>query len=229
MKTGYVFHEARFLAGNGQYVWLATSAKLLHSDSGEPQQLICSSRDITERKKTEAALQDAEERYRAVVNDLTEVVCRFKADGTVTFVNEVYCHFFGSRDELLGRNWHPVAMPEDIAMIEERLRTLSPANPVVDVENRVISGSGKVYWMQFINHAFFDEDGRLIETQSVGRDITERKRAQDELQQKCIELERFNKVTVDREMRMVELKQEINALLKASGLPEKYRIVRGDA
>jgi DNA-binding NtrC family response regulator len=53
----------------------------------------------------------------------------------------------------------------------------------------------------------------------------ERKRSEEELKQKYEELERFSRVTVDREVRMIELKQEVNALLKAAGQPEKYRIV----
>ncbi len=182
--------ESRFLTRNGRYIWLSTSAKLLRNDFGEPQELICSSRDITSRKQTEHALQEAEERYRAVVNDLTEIVCRFRADGTITFVNEVYCRFFGkTRDELLGGKWHPLVVPEDVPIIEDRLKLLSSSNSVVDVENRVISGSGKVHWMQFINHAFFDAAGRLIETQSVGRDITDRKQAEERIRQLAQHLE----------------------------------------
>lgn len=46
-----------------------------------------------------------------------------------------------------------------------------------------------------------------------------------ELREKCAELERFNKVTVGRELRMMELKQEVNTLLQAAGQAEKYRIV----
>ena len=46
-----------------------------------------------------------------------------------------------------------------------------------------------------------------------------------ELKEKCAELERFDKVTVGREMRMIELKQEVNVLLQAAGRAEKYRIV----
>ena len=57
------------------------------------------------------------------------------------------------------------------------------------------------------------------------QDITERKRAEAERLQKLDELQRFHELTVDRELRMIELKKEVNALLKKSGRPEKYRIV----
>lgn len=118
-------------------------------------------------------------RYRQVVEDLTEVVSRFRADGTYTFVNTVFCRFFGrTRASLIGRKWHPLALAEDLPRIEEQLRALSPAHPVVVIENRVYSGRGEVRWMQFVNRAFFDARGRLVETLSVGRDITERQQAE---------------------------------------------------
>ena len=116
---------------------------------------------------------------RAVVEDLTEVVSRFRADGTFTFVNDVYCRFFGkTRRELIGRTWHPRAVPEDLPLIKARLRTLTPGNPVVVIENRVYSGAGDVRWMQFVNRGFFDAAGRLVGIQSVGRNIPERRQAE---------------------------------------------------
>ena len=59
----------------------------------------------------------------------------------------------------------------------------------------------------------------------VGRDITDRKLAEEALKQNYAEIERVNNVTVGREVRMIELKREVNALLKAAGQSEKYRIV----
>ncbi|GFO66875.1 hypothetical protein GMLC_04540 [Geomonas limicola] len=120
-----------------------------------------------------------EDRYRLVVEDLTEVISRFNADGTYSFVNEVYCRFFGkSSEELLGSRWQPVAYAEDIPMIEAKLATLSPDHPVVVVENRVYSGTGAVHWFQFVNRGFFDKKGHLIEVQAVGRDISALKQAE---------------------------------------------------
>jgi signal transduction histidine kinase len=68
-----------------------------------------------------------------------------------------------------------------VPAVEERLRALSPENPVVVIENRVHPASGAVRWMQFINRARFDASGRVVELQSVGRDITAQKEAEEVL------------------------------------------------
>ena len=134
-------------------------------------------RRIQLQLQAEAALRESEERYRAVVGDQTELISRFRADGTFTFVSEVYCRFFGkAAAELLGKKWQPDGFSEDLPHIEEKLRALSPSNPVVVIENQVYSADGQVHWMQFFNRGFFDPQGRLTEIQSVGRDITERKK-----------------------------------------------------
>jgi len=138
--------------------------------------------DITPVKEAKIALRASEERYRTVVEDQTELIGRYRPDGTMIFVNEVYCRFFGKTEAALsGRSWHPVAHPDDIAMIEEKLSSLSSDNPVVTIENRVYAADGSEHWMQFVNRGFFDAAGCLHEIQSVGRDISVRKQAEQEL------------------------------------------------
>ncbi|GFO54940.1 hypothetical protein GMSM_19470 [Geomonas sp. Red276] len=138
--------------------------------------------EVGRRRAIADALKASEERYRKVVEDQTEVISRYRPDGTYTFVNETFCRFFGKpREELEGRPWMPDAHPEDLPLVLERLSTLSCDNPVVTVENRVHTGSGEVRWMQFVNRGIFDEKGRLVETQGVGRDVTERKLAEEAL------------------------------------------------
>ena len=139
--------------------------------------------EIAERQRTEEALRKSEARYRAVLEDQTEIIGRYTPDGVFTFVNEVFCRFFGkTSQELLGHPWQPQAVTEDLPLIKAKLGSLSPANPVVVIENRVYSGTGEVRWMQFVNRGFFDSSGRLVETQAVGRDITERQQAEERLE-----------------------------------------------
>ena len=158
--------------------------------SGSVTGVVFVSRDITELyrvneslQQAERSLRESEARYRSVVEDQTEIVSRVLPDGTLTFVNDVYCRFFGkSREEILGSRWHPTAHPEDLPRIEEGLALLAPESSVVSIENRVYDGAGRERWMEFVNRGFFDLTGRLLEIQAVGRDITLRKQLESERQ-----------------------------------------------
>ena len=135
-----------------------------------------------ERLKSAKAVQESEEKYRLLIETQTDLVCRFSPDGRFVFVNDVYCKFFNMpKEELIGSKWQPLPVDDDVKDIEEKLSTLSSANPTVLIENRVLSGKGEIHWMQFVNKGFFDHDGNLVEIQSVGRDITDRKQMEEAL------------------------------------------------
>jgi PAS domain S-box-containing protein len=79
--------------------------------------------------------------------------------------------FGKSRETLIGHTWAPVAHPEDLSLIIEKISSLKPTNEVVAITNRVFDASGNIRLMQFINRGFFDTKGKLREIQSVGREI----------------------------------------------------------
>ena len=130
-----------------------------------------------------ASLKYSEQRYRSVVEDQTEVIARYsREDGTFTFVNDVFCRYFGkSRDELLGKKWQMFAYPEDLPRVRKELEHLCCDKNIVAIENRVYNATGDVRWMQFINRCITNDLGQIVEIQSVGRDITERKQIEKEL------------------------------------------------
>lgn len=154
--------------------------------------------DITAVKEAAALAQHNQqlqqrhdELYRAVVQDQTEVISRLRADGTYIFANEVFLRFFGkTQDELIGSKWHPIVYAGDLERVALELAALTPSNPVVMIENRVYSATGQLHWMQFSNRGLFDAEGNLVEIQSVGRDITDRKNTEASLQRAHAELQR---------------------------------------
>jgi PAS domain S-box-containing protein len=141
-------------------------------------------RDVTERRRADEALRESEARYRAVVESQTELICRFVPESTLTFVNDAYCRFFGkTREELIGRSFLPLIPEEDRAEAVRHFAPVSPDRPVVDHEHRVVTPSGEVRWIRWINRGIFDDQGRLVEFQAVGHDITDRKAAEETLRQ----------------------------------------------
>ena len=144
-----------------------------------------------ERYELEKTLGESLARYRAIVEDQTELICRFKPDGTLTFVNEAYCRFFNKkREDLLGFSFMPFISPSHSEKVRAHFNSLVPENPVATHEHQVVGKDGEISWQQWTNRAIFDEHGVIKEFQSVGRDITDRKLAEEELRQARDDMER---------------------------------------
>lgn len=165
-----------YFDANGNPGWVSTNKWPLFDTHGKIIGVFGISHDITQFKRVQETLAESEARYRSVLEDQTELICRFNADGKILYTNAAYCRFFGIESEsLLGAQWQPIAHPDDLPFILGRLALLSLENPVITIENRVFAADNALRWGQFVNRGFFDEKGQLLEIQSVGRDITDRK------------------------------------------------------
>lgn len=134
------------------------------------------------RRKAEEALEASEERYRAVVEDQTELICRFTPEGSITFANGAYCRYFGiTKDDYLNQSPASYLLPEDRERMERHLAALTPANPVSMIEHRLRMPDGTIRWQRWNDRAIFGSSGRVAEYQSVGRDITGRKRMEENM------------------------------------------------
>jgi PAS domain S-box-containing protein len=141
-------------------------------------------RRIAECERVESALRESEARYRGIVEDQTELICRFLPDGTFTFVNGAYSRYFQRPPaELLGRRFWDFVPPEAQKAARDCLDSITTSSPVATSEHEVVAPGGEVRWQQWRDRGIFDEQGRLVEYQSVGRDITERKRGEEERRQ----------------------------------------------
>lgn len=189
--TPYVT-EYRIRDINGKALWIQVREHVAFNQAGEIDHISGVFFDVTERRRAWEALQRSEARYRAIVEDQTELICRFLPDTTITFVNDAYCRYFGQQcDELIGRSFMPLIHEQDRAKLEALLASLSPAQPVGTVEHRVIIPTGEIRWQQWTNRLILDDQGQGIEFQAVGRDITERKLMEEALQKSAEEIKLF--------------------------------------
>jgi diguanylate cyclase (GGDEF)-like protein/PAS domain S-box-containing protein len=178
--------EYRLLAKDGSVVWVREEAVLVRDGEGKPLFWQGVFYDVTERKEAEEASRRSEERYRNMVEEQTELVCRFLPDLTLTFTNDAYRRYFGkSSEELVGSRFLDDVHEADIAYYEEQLVRLSPESPTATVEERTFTPGG-VRWLQWTDTAIFDGDGRIVEYQSVGRDVTDRREAEERLEYQAL-------------------------------------------
>jgi two-component system, cell cycle sensor histidine kinase and response regulator CckA len=140
-------------------------------------------RDISDRKRVEEQLRDSEARYRLIVENQTEFIVKWLPDGTRTFVNEHYCRLFGlTEEECIGTSFWPLVAPEHRDAIRVGVAALRPGREEFTDEHVSYAVSGP-RWQQWTTRGIFDTRNRLVELLSTGRDITERKIAEDRLLQ----------------------------------------------
>src|SRR4030095_1705082 len=155
---------------------------VVYSKTGEPVCGIGFIENITERVAMEAALRHSEARYRRVVEDQTELIVRCLPDGTRTFFNEAYCRYNGATAaELLDTSFFTCMNDEEQKVVRAKFAALSPSRPVITDQHWVIGPDGTRRWHEWTDRGFFDDAGKLIEIQSVGRDLTEQHEAQQRL------------------------------------------------
>ncbi len=135
-----------------------------------------------DRKCAEKSLRETEQRYKAVVEDQTEFICRFSPDGTYTFVNDAFCRYFEKkREEILGKKYIPRIPAEDLPGVRKHFMSLTRDNPTAIIIHRIIMDNGDVRWHRWSDRMIFDDKGAIIEFQSVGRDITQQKETELDL------------------------------------------------
>jgi PAS domain S-box-containing protein len=168
------------LTKDGRLLPVETRATIGQWDNKDA--LFCISRDISGRNLYEQALELSERRYQAIVEDQTELICRFLPDTKHTFVNEAYCRYYGkSREELIGEKFITMIYDVDRESFENHIASLNHENPISTIEHRIVLPDGSIRWQQWSDRAIFNKLGQLVEYQSVGQDITERKLAEETL------------------------------------------------
>ena len=185
-RTGQYVVNRRYIARDGKVVHAKVSVSVIYSRTHEPVCGIGFLEDITERVAMETELRQSELRYRRVIEDQTDMIVRCLPDGTRTFVNQAYCRYNGTTaDQLIGTSFFPLIPEQDRERVREKYASFRPENPVLTEQHWAIAPGGELRWHEWIDRAFFDENGTLVEIQAVGRDLTE----QHEAQQRLVESE----------------------------------------
>lgn len=137
------------------------------SESRDPDEIIGLARKI---ERMARALQNVEASYRGIVEDQVDLICRYRVDGRLTFVNGAYARAFGlKRNELVGS---PFPFFDDVAAVSGTTAIL---------ERELDLASGGRTWLQWTQRAIKDSFGEIVEYQAVGHDVSSRREAESAL------------------------------------------------
>ncbi len=177
--------EVYLRARDGRRIPYEFSGALVRDADGNPIAISGIGRDISDRKRMEDDLKRSERRYRAIIEDQTELICRITADTyEFTFVNEAFCRYFNLTPEMvLGVAMLPVRKvgKEEAQKIAATLGMVAAGHEVNNSEQRIVLADGSVRWQIWTGRPIYGEDGRVLEIQAVGHDITDFKEAEQAL------------------------------------------------
>ena len=126
-------------------------------------------------------LRDSEEKYRLLINNQNDLIVKIDMEGHFLFVSPSYCKLFGKReDELIGKKFMPLVHEEDREITSRAMEGLMKPPFIAYIEQRALTQNGW-RWIAWSDTAIPGPDGKINEIIGIGRDITERKFADEEL------------------------------------------------
>lgn len=212
------FFEGKFIFPSRE-VCLSTWLIPIRNNDQKVQGVMGVSRDISDHKKIEENLLRSEQRYRGLIESQQDLIVRVDPEGRFTFVNDAYCVKFGkNRAELIGKTFMPLIHPEDLPRTLDAMKALEEPPYRAYMEQRAMTAAGW-RWLEWEDCAIRNAEGKLIEIQGVGRDVTARKETEKALRYR-LEFERLVTTLSTRfiNLSMDEINHEINRALQEIGM-----------
>ncbi|NBD32644.1 MAG: PAS domain S-box protein, partial [Cyanobacteria bacterium] len=168
---------------DNRWVWVNLTMSLLRDLEGKPQSLLAILKDISDQKNTEAALQQSEQADHSLVNSIREVIFRVNTSGLWCFVNPAWTEITGYPvSETIGQSFLHYTYFEDFAYNQKQFQKLmNNPDDHCRYEVRYQTKAGGFCWMEVTARATRDKNGVITGITGTLNDITERRRAEDQL------------------------------------------------
>ncbi|TBV03864.1 PAS domain-containing sensor histidine kinase [Stutzerimonas kirkiae] len=174
LREGKISHHYRLRDSQGAYHWMLDEVTLLRDDLGVPVETVGILLDVSENRQTVELLRNSEERYRALVEDSPAMICRYSPDLRLLYANRPLLDYLQRVDAPPGSlDLRDFMTPEQAEALQASMAILSPQEPMAMQEVCMqLPGYDNAWWLWAVRGSF-DEQGRLLEVQAVGRDDTE--------------------------------------------------------
>ena len=227
-ERGKIHSEFGMVKKNGSVMTIAFDGRIGHSLDGEFMQTHCVLEDVSELRQTENTLRESEERFHLAVENSPVPIMIHDENDKILILSKGWVDISGyTVDDIpTMADWTEKAYGERSGSKKDYIDSLFEINATTDNGEWTIRTKGRKESDMGVSYnplGRVSQGNRVL--QSIAIDITGWKNAEKALNQKIEELEKFNDLTVDREMKMIELKKEINDILRQNGKEVKYKIV----
>lgn len=188
-------------------------------------------RDIANRQRTESALRESQQMLQLIMDTIPMSVFWKDKDSVYLGCNKTFTRECGleSLEDVVGKTPYDLFDPALAPQIVSRDQDVIVNNqPLFNYTQSHTRADGSIGWREISKIPLRNENGRAVGILGVWRDVTEQNRAEERLKRTLEDMERFNQLMRGRERRTLELKAEINKLLKELGEPQKYRTTTDD-
>jgi PAS domain S-box-containing protein len=175
-------YEIRAIGKDGSDLWVDVFFNITQV-SGKTVSIV-GAYDITERKRLQEALAKSEAQYRAVVEEQRELIIRYLPEGQITFMNNALCRQFNvDSHAMVGTQIAGRLFGQRTNVLTQVQKNLESGQPFCILEQEIKQPGGASIWYEWVFSGLKDESGDIFEYQAVGRDISERKKTQQMLQE----------------------------------------------
>ena len=236
----YTDNENENIRRNGELAWVAWTNRAIYDDENRFSEILCIGIDRTEQKRAEEIVKNSEQRLGQIIDFLPDPTWVIDSEGKVVTWNQAMENLTGiAAADMVGKGNYEYALPfygERRPILIDLVREWNPeyekkylsikkeGNKLVSESHHPNLGAGGLH-LSATASLIYDAAGQVAGAIESLRDITERKHIEADLRRNVEELELFNKLAIGREIKMIQLKQEINELLGQLGQAEKYEIV----
>jgi PAS domain S-box-containing protein len=237
----YTDNENENIRRNGELVWVAWTNRAIYDDENRLSEILCIGIDRTEQKRAEEIVKNSEQQLGQIIDFLPDPTWVIDSNGKVVTWNQAMEKLTGiAAADMVGKGNYEYALPFYgerrpilIDLVREwnteyekkYLSIKKDGNKLVSESYHPDLGDGGLY-LSGNASLIYDAAGQVAGAIESLRDMTERKHMEEALRRNVEELERFNKLAIGREIKMIQLKQEINEALGQLNQDKRYKIVK---